>query len=167
MNIKIENQSGIIRRLPRLKMRKLINRIVNDEHQYHNKLWKKFLQFNVLNKIEINFLFVNNQQMIKYNKQYFNRNKITDVIAFSMIEGTSVSPNSVLGDVIINAEIAQQDCHNYQHSFEEELLLLVIHSMMHLLGYEHKNECSLMRQREQYYFNRFVKKDRYKNVFQR
>lgn len=75
----------------------------------------------------------------------------TDVLAFSMHEGrfSKVHPE-ILGDVVISLETAFHQAKRFRHSLDEEIVLLVIHGILHLLGYNHlkKKDKELMRKKE-------------------
>ena len=74
------------------------------------------------------------------NKQYLLKDKPTNVISFSLQEGEfgSVNPD-MLGDIIISVETARRDACKGNLSLDEELLFLIIHGLLHLLGYDHVN----------------------------
>ncbi|GAJ00759.1 unnamed protein product, partial [marine sediment metagenome] len=88
---------------------------------------------------EISLLFVDDDGIREINKEYLKRNHPTNVIAFSMTEGEfgDVNPD-VLGDIIISVETALRDAKNTEIEFEEELDYLMIHGILHLLGFDHE-----------------------------
>ena len=88
---------------------------------------------------EISFLFVDDDGIREINEKYLGRDYPTNVIAFSMTEGEfgDISPD-MLGDVIISAETALKDARSANIEFEEELDFLMIHGILHLLGYDHE-----------------------------
>jgi probable rRNA maturation factor len=88
---------------------------------------------------EISFLFVDDDGIREINKKYLGRDYPTNVIAFSMTEGEfgDISPD-MLGDVIISVETALKDARSANIEFEEELDFLMIHGILHLLGYDHE-----------------------------
>lgn len=88
---------------------------------------------------EISFLFVDDDGIREINKKYLGRDYPTNVIAFSMTEGEfgDISPD-MIGDVIISAETALKDARSANIEFEEELDFLMIHGILHLLGYDHE-----------------------------
>jgi len=89
---------------------------------------------------EISLLFVNDDEMRKINLSYLHRNYPTNVISFSLSEGEfgDVNPN-VLGDVVISVETAQKDAEEAGIHLNDELDFLMIHGMLHLLGYNHED----------------------------
>ena len=88
---------------------------------------------------EVSFLFVDDDGIQEINKKYLGRDYPTNVIAFSMTEGEfgDISPD-ILGDVIISVETALKDAKSANIEFEEELDFLMIHGILHLLGYDHE-----------------------------
>lgn len=76
-----------------------------------------------------------NQEIHKLNRQYRGKNKPTDVLSFSLAD--SVCP-ALLGDVVISIETAARQAQRRGHSLREELQTLLIHGILHLLGYDHE-----------------------------
>ena len=77
--------------------------------------------------------------MEKLNWKYLNRNGPTNVIAFPMREGefSHLSPQ-LLGDVVISTETAAKEAQNSGMSVEQRLKELLVHGILHLLGYDHE-----------------------------
>lgn len=102
---------------------------------------------------EISLLFVDNEQIREINRQYLNRDHPTNVISFSIREGDCghVNPH-LLGDIVISVERALQDAAAGDLPFNDEIDFLVIHGLLHLLGYEHEgaddSEATKMREKE-------------------
>jgi len=101
---------------------------------------------------ELSIVFVSDRKITQLNRMYLSRNHPTDVMAFSQREGEggTMHPH-VLGDVIISTETAAAQARERGTSLEEELDLLLVHGILHLLGYEHtlgKNEAQRMTRRQ-------------------
>lgn len=153
--INIDNYSKLLR-MSKKKRETIIDCIIyilTQEKKRGNKLFKKFCEKISIKQMQINLLFIDEKEMISYNHQYFGRNYPTDVIAFSMIEGEVIENSNQLGDALICISTALENAREYNHSFEEELVLLIIHSILHLIGYEHEDEQGIMRKKEKKYFN--------------
>ena len=74
------------------------------------------------------------------NRTYRNKNKPTDVLSFSMNEGERmVGDSSLLGDIIVSVDTAARQAPVLGHTLIEETTSLVIHGLLHLLGYDHIN----------------------------
>lgn len=99
---------------------------------------------NIEDDAELSVTFVNKQEIQEINRDYRNKDKVTDVISFALeedepeIEGLDMP--RVLGDIIICADVAKKQSDEYGHSFERELGFLALHGFLHLLGYDHMNE---------------------------
>ena len=104
---------------------------------------------------EISLVFVDDEGITGINRQYLSRNYPTNVIAFSMNEGEfgDVNPN-ILGDIIISTETALRDAKAGDLSLEDEIDYLMIHGVLHLLGYDHElpGEAEEMKEKEKEIF---------------
>lgn len=101
---------------------------------------------------EVSVTFVDNEEIRKINRDYRNIDTPTDVLSFPMIDYKSNSkPNDVenmdldsgeivLGDIVISLERAHEQSIDYGHSFQREIAFLMVHGMLHLLGYDHMEE---------------------------
>lgn len=106
---------------------------------------------------EISVRFVNNEEIHALNKEYRNVDSSTDVLSFPLGENGEYDINidtgaKMLGDIVISVETATAQSKEYGHSFEREMAFLTVHSMLHLLGYDHVNgglEAVRMREKEE------------------
>jgi probable rRNA maturation factor len=89
---------------------------------------------------EVSILIVNDPRIQELNLEYLQRDKTTNVISFSMQEGETMAlqPN-LLGDVVLSADTAARDAAEAGCSFESELYFLLLHGILHLLGYDHES----------------------------
>ena len=105
-------------------------------------------------KTEISVLFTDDKFIRSLNNKYRGIDKSTDVLSFSLREGSVKTPESesdkLLGDIIISVETAQRQADNLNHSMEKELTVLLIHGLLHLTGYAHEEDkdYKIMRERE-------------------
>ena len=92
------------------------------------------------NEHEISILFIGDQRIRDLNQQFRDIDRPTDVLSFPQIsEDELEAPGAlVLGDVAISLETARSQSEEHGLSFEEELTLLLIHGILHLLGYDHE-----------------------------
>ncbi len=98
-------------------------------------------------KWEVSILLVDDHQIKKINKEYLHRNRPTDVISFSQIEGEYRQINThLLGDVVISVETAKRQAKENNITLQGEIVFLLIHGILHLLGYDH--EGSVRKERE-------------------
>ena len=99
---------------------------------------------------EVSVTFVDNEEIRVINRENRDIDKATDVLSFPMLEfdengdiiDSEYDMNEeylMLGDIVISAERAREQSIEYGHSFEREIAFLTVHSMLHLLGYDHVN----------------------------
>jgi probable rRNA maturation factor len=88
---------------------------------------------------ELTVLLVDDREITRLNRQYFRRNHPTNVISFPMMEGTVASLRAkMLGDVVISTETARRDAAEVGKKTGDEVLFLLIHGILHLVGYDHE-----------------------------
>ena len=107
---------------------------------------------------EVSVSFVSNKEIRNLNKVYRNKDKETDVLSFPLTsEDGKKAINAetgfvLLGDVVISLETAVRQADMYGHSLEREVGFLTVHSMLHLLGYDHETsplDERIMREKEE------------------
>ena len=94
-------------------------------------------------EVEISITFVNDEEIRELNAQYRNVDKVTDVLSFPQFESPEDLPEEgeiILGDVVLNVEQAKRQAEEYGHSEDREIIYLFVHSLLHLLGYDHMEE---------------------------
>lgn len=111
---------------------------------------------------EVGLVFVNDRQIQVYNRDYRKKDQPTNVLAFPMLEGAGgrLHPG-FLGDVMISLERADEEARLYGRSYPEHLLILLIHGLLHLLGYDHERspqEARRMQRREKVLFKALYRK---------
>ncbi|MBP3857612.1 MAG: rRNA maturation RNase YbeY [Ruminiclostridium sp.] len=93
---------------------------------------------------EVSVTFTDNAGIREINKEYRDIDRETDVLSFPMTgegEEFTVNPETdcyMLGDIVISLEKALAQAEEYGHSFRREVAFLTVHSMLHLLGYDHE-----------------------------
>jgi probable rRNA maturation factor len=89
---------------------------------------------------ELSITFVDDIAIKQLNKDYLHRDHSTNVLSFSLQEGEygNVNPH-ILGDIVISTETAQRDAVKGDLSLSEEIYFLIIHGLLHLLGFNHEN----------------------------
>lgn len=90
---------------------------------------------------EVSITFANDEFVRRLNNQYRGVDQPTDVLAFAMQEGKDqhIQPQ-LLGDIVISVETAKRQAALMGHSLNNELIVLLIHGILHLIGYDHVNE---------------------------
>ncbi|MBQ9969496.1 MAG: rRNA maturation RNase YbeY [Oscillospiraceae bacterium] len=117
---------------------------------------------------EVSVTFVDNEQIRELNAEYRNKDSATDVLSFPLGENGEYDVNMetgalLLGDIIISVPRAIEQAEMYGHSLRREIGFLTVHSMLHLLGYDHENEgieAVRMREKEEQVLNKLgLKRD--------
>lgn len=114
---------------------------------------------------ELSIVFVDEDEMRELNSRYRGEHSSTDVLSFSMLEdsGELVNPDRelplLLGDVVISPRVAARYTEKHKRTLGAELYLLVVHGIMHLLGYNHRtaSQKSAMKAREKELLAGFLK----------
>lgn len=93
---------------------------------------------------EVSVSFVSDSEIQEINRNYREKNEVTDVISFAFLDDEDEpiieGMPSVLGDIIINTNRAREQATEYGHSYEREIMFLSLHGFLHLLGFDHMNE---------------------------
>lgn len=115
---------------------------------------------------EVSLLFVDNMQIKEINNETRNIDRETDVLSFPMLEYQKDKvykdlyldyefdqtfkdgEDLILGDIVLSLEKAMEQSKEYEHSYEREASYLVVHSVLHLLGYDHMEEDEKVRMRK-------------------
>lgn len=115
----------------------------------------KMEQFHENAEVEVSF--VDDEEIHKLNRDFRNIDRSTDVLSFPLGENGVYDKNPatgacMLGDIVISVEHAKEQAERYGHTFQREMAFLTVHSMLHLLGYDHVNggiEAETMREKEE------------------
>lgn len=105
-----------------------------------------------LTKKDIELIITNNEEIQILNKEHRNIDKATDVLSFPLEFDI---PNMPLGSIVISIEYVEQKAKEYNHSFNDELKLLFIHGLLHLLGFDHEIDDGEQRQKEEELIKKF------------
>lgn len=94
---------------------------------------------------EISVRFVDDAEIQKLNKKYRGVDSATDVLSFPLGQDGAYDKNPetgslMLGDIVISIPRAVEQADRFEHSFQREIAFLTVHSMLHLLGYDHSGE---------------------------
>ena len=106
---------------------------------------------------EVNVTLVNDEMIKEMNAKFRNIDSPTDVLSFPLGENGSFDENpetgaKMLGDIVISVQHALAQADLYGHGIEREMAFLTVHSMLHLLGYDHEQgglQKSIMREKEE------------------
>ena len=113
------------------KLRMLLRRAILETLAYENVDIKS---------PEVSMTFTDNEGIRELNRVHRDIDRATDVLSFPMFdfEDESEELEGALGDIVISLERAQEQAETFGHSFEREVAFLCVHSMLHLLGYDHE-----------------------------
>ena len=98
-----------------------------------------------LSEQEIELIFTDNEEMQEINLTTRGIDKPTDVLSFPYDN----MPNTPLGSIVISSDFVEEKSKLYNHSFQDEFILLFIHGMLHLLGYDHEVDNGEHRDKEE------------------
>ena len=133
----------------------MIKIYIRDENRFFNSSEKRLIKKHILKLLknlsvqkdtELSVSFINDVEMRTLNSKYRDINRTTDVLSFPQ----NGADSSILGDVIISVDTAKRRARMYQIDTWEEIYKLIIHGILHLLGYNHKKrqEAVTMREKE-------------------
>ena len=111
--------------------------------------WIKKLILNEEKKVgNINYIFCDDEYLLKVNQDFLNHDYYTDIITFDYVKGKTIS-----GDIFISLTRISENASTLSNSFEKELLRVLAHGVLHLCGYKDKSdeEEKEMRAKEDFY----------------
>jgi len=102
----------------------------------------------------LNFIFCSDSYLLNINTSYLNHNTLTDIITFDLSEDN----HSVSGDIFISIERVKENATSFKITFPQELHRVLIHGILHLLGYKDKtpSQQKEMRSKEDYYLSLLI-----------
>jgi len=106
---------------------------------------------NSLTNKDIELVLVDDLKIKKINKEYRNIDKPTDVLSFPFED----TPGAILGIIVISIDQALKGAKRFGHSIDDEIALLFIHGILHLLGYDHEIDDGQMRKKEEEIIKKF------------
>lgn len=103
---------------------------------------------------DISIIYCSDDYLLEINKQYLSHDYYTDVITFNYCEGDLIS-----GDIFISVDTVKANAEEYGASFDNELCRVMVHGILHLIGYDDDCESNqlIMRQKEDFYLERYDK----------
>lgn len=99
---------------------------------------------------DITFIFCSDEYLLEVNKQYLNHDYFTDIITFDYVENNVIS-----GDIFISCDRVRENAAEFHTGFDNELCRIIIHGVLHLIGYKDKSKKDklLMTSKEDFYLN--------------
>ena len=122
------------------------------------------LVYSKLQDRALSILFTDNEEIARFNKKWFGKDSPTNVISFSYLDGFQ---NEALGDLVISVEKTREEAELSGLPFYERLVALVVHGLVHVLGFDHEagpKEARRMRDRERKLMRHARELDAYKEI---
>ena len=123
----------------------------NFKDKLANNRWLKFTAGSELKKIgDINVIFCSDNYILDVNMKYLQHDYFTDIITFDYCEGDTLS-----GDLFISVDSVRENAIEYGTQFDEEIHRVIVHGLLHLIGYDDHTpqEQKTMREKENYYLS--------------
>jgi len=115
------------------------SKIVNDSKKQIQSSINEFVKEHKINKTNIDISFCTKKQIRVLNKKFRNKDQPTNVLSFPDVEFHKVRTDCI-GEIIISMDVVKEEAQRNKKKEIEHLIHLIIHSMLHLLGYKHDNE---------------------------
>lgn len=127
--------------------------MINLDNQTNVELQLELLQniSDQFTKKEIELIIINSKDMQNINLEQRNIDKTTDVLSFPLED----FPHFPLGSIVINSDLAKIKADELQHTLHDEITLLFIHGLLHLLGFDHECDEGEMREEEKKIITQF------------
>lgn len=117
------------------------------------KKWLEDIIFSEEKKLgEINYIFCDDEYLLKINQDYLQHDYYTDIITFDYVKGKTIS-----GEIFVSLQRISDNASTLSKNYEEELRRVLAHGILHLSGYKDKSEEEEkeMRRKEDFYLNKF------------
>ncbi len=133
MKLKIYFEDHQDKQVVTYSMKMLIRRAVEETLAYEE----------VEDNCELSVTFCDNEEIRELNRRFRNIDRATDVLSFPLFDDDGMDSHveelqCMLGDMVLSLERALEQAVEYGHSFEREVAFLTVHSVLHLLGYDHE-----------------------------
>ena len=116
-----------------------------------NSKWLRLVAESEIRKIgDISIIFCSDNYILDVNQKYLQHDYFTDIITFDYCEGDRLS-----GDLFISVDSVRENAVEYGTEFSEELYRVIVHGVLHLIGYDDHNDedIAMMRKKENYYLS--------------
>ena len=128
-----------------------------DEFSLQRRNIKNWIKNAVVNENknvgEIQYIFCSDAYLLNINKKFLNHDYFTDIVTFDYDE-----KNIISGDIYISIDRIKENADLYNVEFSNELLRVIIHGILHLIGYNDKSdsEQKIMTEKENYYLSKYI-----------
>ena len=136
---------------------------VNERSKELENIFQEFAGFFSLDEVSIEVSFCKSEEMQKINKQFRQKNKTTNVLSFPDKDLTKIS-NTCIGEILVCNDVLEKESAEQNKNVFDHLVHLVIHSMLHMVGYGHDeaNDAILMENKEVKFLSQIGISDPYK-----
>ena len=111
---------------------------VDFDYSYLNKIIDKTLEMEKVKSSNFAIVFIDDEHMHELNKNYRGIDRTTDVLSFAFEDNNKICYNiRQLGEIYVSIPKMKAQAKEYGHSQKRELAFLVVHGLLHLLGYDH------------------------------
>ena len=139
---------------------------VNIDKNFLKRVIKKVLKGEgIKDEVELSVAILGPGRMREVNKRYRGKNRVTDVLSFPeteiIFQGLKIGPKKTmrgLGEILICPRVLKKNAKRFNTSFKEELVRVLIHGTLHLLGYSHeeKKDQEIFQQKEKEYISKVL-----------
>ena len=110
----------------------------NEDYSYLNEVIEHTLENEKVHNADFALIFIDDEKMRELNNEYRGIDRTTDVLSFALEDNQEIElPIRELGDIFISIPKMKAQAKEYGHSEKRELSFLVVHGLLHLLGYDH------------------------------
>jgi len=106
--------------------------------------------YSLLTDKDIELILTDDEEIKELNSHFRNKDKATDVLSFPL----ESMPGMPLGSIVISVDTAKKGAEEFGHSVDDEIKLLFLHGLLHLLGYDHETDMGEMRKKEEEIINK-------------
>jgi len=92
-----------------------------------------------ISRLTINYIFCDDEELLSINKSFLGHDYYTDIITFDTIDDMYIKKGAISGDIFISVDTVRSNAATYATSFESELLRVMIHGILHLIGFDDKS----------------------------
>ncbi|NER09929.1 rRNA maturation RNase YbeY [Muriicola jejuensis] len=114
-----------------------------EKEEKYTEWLKKVIQSEGFNLVDLCYVFTDDVELRRMNKQYLNHDYDTDIITFDYTEGRELQ-----GDIFISKDRVEDNAKKYEATFPDELKRVMVHGVLHLMGYNDKTEGEQKRMRK-------------------
>lgn len=134
------------------------------DKDFLRKVGQKVLEKENKKKAKLSVALIKEKEIRQLNKRYLGKDQATDVLAFpetKYLKKKFKTGDDVLGEIVICPQVVKKNANKFNSPFEKELCQVLIHGILHLLGYNHEKsvrEAEKMEEKENYYLDKYFVK---------